>query len=144
MYSSAWSLPETTSLVAMLSLAWFLCGLMVGRNLPKADSRRGRPAKAPRAERSPQREDGAETAELYVGNLSFDSTEKDVQKMFERFGTVVSVRLIENKFNGKSKGYGFVEMGGRDQASAAIRNLNGKEVDGRKVVVSPAKSRPRG
>jgi RNA recognition motif-containing protein len=129
----------------MFSLAWFLCGLLIGRRLSRSDAAGVRPnrGRSDRDRGAAQRTPMPEGSELYVGNLSFDASEKDVEQMFGRFGKVVSVRLIENKFNGKSKGYGFVEMGSRDESAAAIRGLNGKEIDGRKIVVNPAKSRPR-
>ena len=81
--------------------------------------------------------------ELYVGNLSYDVDDKDLLTAFESYGKVVSGRIIQNRFNGKSKGYGFVEMADRDQALAAIRALNGKEIKGRRIVVNEAKSSPR-
>ena len=66
-----------------------------------------------------------------------------LKDLFGKSGSVVAVRLIENKFSGKSKGYAFLEMGTPEQAQAAIRSVNGKEFKGRKIVVSEAKSKSR-
>jgi RNA recognition motif-containing protein len=131
--------PEVVVLVAMFSLAWFLVGILVGRHLParKSASRRAR------ADRSPASSGDREPAELYVGNLSYDVDEKELHKVFSEYGKVQSVRLITNKFNGKSKGYGFVCMADRGGRDAAAKALNGKDLKGRRVVVNEAKSRPR-
>ncbi|OGV57690.1 MAG: hypothetical protein A2283_02890 [Lentisphaerae bacterium RIFOXYA12_FULL_48_11] len=66
-----------------------------------------------------------------------------MRKAFENYGKVASARIIKNKFNGKSRGYGFVEMPDRAQAMAAIRALNGNEIKGRRIVVNEAKSEAR-
>ena len=66
-----------------------------------------------------------------------------MRRAFETYGKVASARLIKNKFNGKSRGYGFVEMPDRGQAMAAIRALNGNEIKGRRIVVNEAKSEAR-
>ena len=63
--------------------------------------------------------------------------------MFSEFGKVASVRIIKNQYNGKSKGYGFVEMSSRNDAGSAVKSLNGKEHKGRKIVVNEAKTRSR-
>jgi len=86
---------------------------------------------------------GKEVIEIYVGNLSYDMSEKELLKCFEPYGKVLSARLIENKFNGKSKGYGFIEMINRPEAEAAVKALNGKEIKGRKMVANEAKTRAR-
>ena len=78
--------------------------------------------------------------ELYVGNLPYDVDEAELQKLFAEMGNVASARIIANRFNGKSKGYGFVEMADDADARAAMRSLNGREVRGRKLVVNEAKS----
>ena len=79
---------------------------------------------------------------IYVGNLSYQSTEDDVRKAFEAFGTVATVNIITDKYSGASKGFGFVEMPNREEATAAIDGLNGTDLDGRSINVSEA--RPRG
>jgi cold-inducible RNA-binding protein len=84
---------------------------------------------------------------IYVGNLSFEATEEDVQQVFEPFGKVESVKIIKDKYTGKSRGFGFVEMPSADEGKAAISGVNGKEVQGRAISVNEARPRaekPRG
>lgn len=84
---------------------------------------------------------------IYVGNLSFDVTEEDVQAAFEAFGKVESVKVIKDKYSGASRGFGFVEMASKDEGKAAIDGLNGKELKGRALNVNEARprtERPRG
>ena len=78
---------------------------------------------------------------LYVGNLSYGTTDSDLQRMFEEFGTVQSAQVIMDRESGRSKGFGFVEMGSDQEAQAAIKALNGKDVDGRALTVNEAKPR---
>jgi RNA recognition motif-containing protein len=78
---------------------------------------------------------------LYVGNLSYGTTDSDLQGMFEEFGTVQSAQVIMDRDTGRSKGFGFVEMGSDQEAQAAINALNGKDVDGRSLTVNEAKPR---
>jgi RNA recognition motif-containing protein len=78
---------------------------------------------------------------LYVGNLSFNTTEGDLQRLFEQAGRVVSCDLIVDKFTSKSRGFGFVEMGSQDDANKAISMFNGKDVDGRSLTVNEARPR---
>ena len=70
-------------------------------------------------------------------------TEKDLNKAFGEFGEVVSARVIKNRFSGKSKGFGFVELNGREEAAAAVRALNGKDFKGRRIVANEARSRSK-
>ncbi len=84
---------------------------------------------------------------IYVGNLSFDVTEEDVQGAFAAFGKVEIVKIIKDKYSGASRGFGFVEMPSKDEAQAAIAGLNGKELKGRALNVNEARprtERPRG
>jgi len=81
--------------------------------------------------------------EIYVGNLSYDMTETQMRKEFERYGTVKSARIISNRFNSKSKGYGFIEMLNRSEAEAAIKALHDKDIFGRKLRVNEAKNKSR-
>ena len=84
---------------------------------------------------------------IYVGNLSFEVSEEDVQAAFEAFGKVESVKVIKDKYSGASRGFGFVEMPSKDEAQAAISGLNGKELKGRALNVNEARpraERPRG
>ena len=84
---------------------------------------------------------------LYVGNLSFNTTEGELQRLFEQAGKVTSCNIIMDKFTNKSRGFAFVEMSTQDEANKAVATLNGKEVDGRALTVNearPREERPRG
>jgi RNA recognition motif-containing protein len=81
--------------------------------------------------------------ELYVGNLPYSTSKKDLTTIFSEYGTVVSVRMIENRSNGKPKGFGFVELENQSQAEKAIKGLSGTKIEERAIVVSEAKSRER-
>ncbi len=85
---------------------------------------------------------------LYVGNLSYHTTEDDLSSQFEQDGTVTSCDLVLDKFTSKSRGFAFVEMGTDEEAQKAAEMLNGQEVDGRALVVNEARPReergPRG
>ena len=76
---------------------------------------------------------------LYVGNLSYKLTEDQLRDAFEDFGSVVSVRMINDRETGRPRGFGFVEMADRDEGQNAIDSLNGQELDGRKLVVNEAR-----
>jgi RNA recognition motif-containing protein len=78
--------------------------------------------------------------EIYVGNLSYDLTEDILRKEFEAYGKVNSARIITNRFNNKSKGFGFVHMPNREEADAAIKGLFEKEILGRKLRCNEAKN----
>ena len=78
---------------------------------------------------------------IYVGNLSYEVTEEDLQQTFEAFGQVESVKIIKDRFSGESKGFGFVEMPARAEAQSAINDLNGREVKGRTLKVNEPRSR---
>ncbi len=78
---------------------------------------------------------------LYVGNLSYATSDSELQQMFEQFGTVQSAQIIMDRDSGRSKGFGFVEMGNDQEAQAAITGLNGKEVGGRSLTVNEARPR---
>lgn len=75
---------------------------------------------------------------IFVGNLSFEAKEEDVQRIFSAFGVVTSVTIVMEKKGGKSRGFGFVEMPDEQEAQGAIANLNGKEVLGRPINVMPS------
>ena len=82
---------------------------------------------------------------LYVGNLSYSVSSSDLEQLFAAHGSVTSAQVIEDRETGRSKGFGFVEMGTDDEAAAAISGLNGTEHDGRTLNVNEAKPRePRG
>ena len=76
---------------------------------------------------------------LYVGNLSYEAGEPELRELFGAYGTVDSVAVITDRETGRSKGFGFVEFGNDAEAQAAISGLNGKEVSGRALTVSPAR-----
>jgi len=81
---------------------------------------------------------------IYVGNLSYDATEDDLRQAFEAFGQVASVAVIKDRYTGRSRGFGFVEMSVDDEARTAINDLNGKEIKGRSVTVNEARPRSEG
>src|SRR6266436_3405810 len=81
---------------------------------------------------------------LYVGNLGYGVTDSDLTKLFEPHGTVESAQVIMDRDTGRSKGFGFVEMGSDQEAQAAIAALNGKEVDGRTLTVNEARPKTEG
>ncbi len=76
---------------------------------------------------------------LFVGNLSWDTTEESLKNFFAQVGNVVEVRIITDKFKGRSKGFGFVTMETEELAQQAMDQLNGKELDGRAIAVSEAR-----
>jgi RNA recognition motif-containing protein len=78
---------------------------------------------------------------IYVGNLSFNTSNNDLSDMFSEFGTVQSSNVIEDRETGRSRGFGFVEMSSKSEGEAAISALNGKEVEGRELKVNEAKPR---
>ncbi len=81
---------------------------------------------------------------LYVGNLPYSVADSDLQRLFEAHGSVVSAQVIMDRDTGRSKGFGFVEMGNDSEAQAAISALNGSEVDGRSLTVNEARPKPDG
>jgi RNA recognition motif-containing protein len=83
---------------------------------------------------------------LYVGGLSYDTTEETLKKTFAEVGTVETAVIINDRESGRSKGFGFVEMSTEDEAKKAIETFNGKELDGRSLIVNearPQEERPR-
>ena len=81
---------------------------------------------------------------LYVGNLAYGVSDSDLQQLFEPHGTVASAQVIMDRDTGRSKGFGFVEMGTDEEAQAAIAALNGHEVEGRALTVNEARPKPEG
>ncbi len=79
---------------------------------------------------------------IYIGNLSFSTTEETLTSLFSRFGEVDSANIIKDKVTGQSKGFGFVEMSDEKSADSAIAFLHQKEVDGRRIRVSVAEEKP--
>ena len=80
---------------------------------------------------------------IYVGNLNFNFGEDELKELFEKYGEVTSVKIITDKYSGRSKGFGFVEMADDASANQAIEELDGKEVSGRNVKVNMARERER-
>lgn len=78
---------------------------------------------------------------LYVGNLPYDTTNQDLQELFAKIGAVTSATIITDRYSGRSKGFGFVEMENDQDAEKAIKEINGTQIGGRSVVVSVAKPR---
>lgn len=78
---------------------------------------------------------------IYVGNLSYDVTSRELQELFEAYGQVTTVNIIKDKYSGRSKGFGFVEMASDTEGQSAIDGLNGKDIKGRAINVN--KARPR-
>ena len=81
------------------------------------------------------------STKLYVGNLSFNTSNEDLQELFGQAGTVESANIVEDRETGRSRGFGFIEMSSKEEAQTAIEQLNGKEVDGRSLTVNEAKPR---
>ena len=82
------------------------------------------------------------TQNLFVGNLSYDTTEETLRTLFAEFGQIESARLITDRYTGRSKGFAFVEMSTEHAAEEAIGGLNSRQVDGREIKVEKANSRP--
>lgn len=76
---------------------------------------------------------------LYVGNLSYKLSENELREAFEEFGSVVSVRMVNDRETGRPRGFGFVEMSDNEEGQNAIDALNGQELAGRKLVVNEAR-----
>lgn len=79
------------------------------------------------------------STKLYVGNLLYESTEDDLKNLFAQVGNVVSATIIRFRDSGRSKGFGFVEMGSEEEAKKAIETFHGQDFKGRKMVVSEAR-----
>ena len=80
-------------------------------------------------------------SKLYVGNLSYNTTSSDLEQLFNQHGQVQSAEVISDRATGRSKGFGFVQMGSDEEAQAVIAALNGQEHDGRALTVNEAKPR---
>jgi RNA recognition motif-containing protein len=83
-----------------------------------------------------------EGMKLYVGNLSYNTSEEDLRKAFEAFGTIETMTLVADKYTGQSKGFAFVEMSSKDEAQAAKSSLNGSLLGERTIKVDEARPRP--
>lgn len=145
---------DTACAAVILAVAAFLLGMVVmcalcrlvrpcgkkracggdSRQVKKDDSNR------PFEKRKPHPAPADGSVEIYVGNLSYEMSEDQLRKEFEAFGKVGLVRIVTNRINGKSKGFGFVQMPVRAEAEAAISALNDKELLGRKLRCNEAKN----
>ncbi|MFO7809888.1 MAG: RNA-binding protein [Candidatus Delongbacteria bacterium] len=81
---------------------------------------------------------------IYAGNLSYKTTDEDLRKTFEQFGKVDSAEVVKDKIDGRSKGFGFVEMPSDEEAVIAIRELDGTELHGRNVKINESRPKPQG
>ncbi len=138
--------PHAIGALVGAAVVSFLIGFFLGRR------GKGTPAKKPQQQQKrretrrearpsePRQPIPAGSVEIYVGNLSYDLTEPQLRAAFEAFGTVATARIVTNKFNDKSKGYGFVVMPNRPEAEAAIAAMSEKEVLGRKMRVNEARN----
>ena len=80
---------------------------------------------------------------IYVGNMSYNTSEDTLRQLFAQYGEVASVNVITDRYTGRAKGFGFVEMATDDAARAAMAALNGRDVDGRQLKVNEANDKPR-
>jgi len=97
-------------------------------------------AERPFEKRNPHPAPADGSIEIYVGNLSYDFTEDQLRQTFEKYGQVNSARIVTNRYNNKSKGFGFVHMPNRAEADAACAALNDAEIGGRKIKCNEAKN----
>ena len=79
---------------------------------------------------------------LFIANLSYGVTSEELQATFEECGSVVSAQVVTDRETGRSRGFGFVEMGSADEGQSAIKTLNGRSLKGREILVKPAESKP--
>ena len=116
------------------------CGCKTAKTAPMQRHAPMRRDDQPFEKRKPHPAPADGSVEIYVGNLSYDMTEEQLRQEFEAFGKVNSVRLVMNRFNGKSKGFGFIQMPNRDEAERACAAINDKEIMGRRVKCNEAKN----
>jgi len=126
-------------LLPLMSLAWFLAGLLLGMRL--RGGRRGSGGAG--ASAGGGGGGRVHTPEIYVGGLADDTTEADIRKAFDRFGQVKDVRVVNSRADGTNRVFAFITMGGVDQAQAAVDGMNGQSLKGSQVIVSEARSRRR-
>jgi len=110
------------------------------KSCKKSEKKAQKKEEKPFEKRKPHPAPADGSVEIYVGNLSYDMTEDQLRKEFEVYGKVGSARLITNRYNGKSKGFGFVQMPNRAEADKAVSALNDKDIMGRKMKCNEAKN----
>lgn len=134
----------TLAILAFIAGAVFMCILCkllrkpcssgtCRKKMKKGDER-------PFEKRKPHPAPADGSVEIYVGNLSYDMTEEQLAGEFKKFGKVNSVRLVMNRYTGKSKGFGFIQMPNRDEAEKACAALNDKDILGRRIKCNEAKN----
>jgi RNA recognition motif-containing protein len=89
-------------------------------------------------------EEALMATKLFVGNLPYDTQEEELKELFARFGTAQSIKVIKDKYTGRSRGFAFVEMTSPDEAQRAIQDLNGHRIGERAIVVNEAKNQEPG
>jgi RNA recognition motif-containing protein len=127
---------------AAFGLAWFFVGMLAGYRM-RTEKKSGKKSGDKKKATGGKKRRSHKGVELYVGNIPYSMNEKELARTFEQHGKVNSARVIKNRFNGKSKGFGFVEMGSKAEAEEAAQALDGSDVKGRKVVVNEAKSKAK-
>ena len=132
-------------MVVMCLLCKLFCPCGAKKSCKKENKENKKPQAAKKEEkpfekRKPHPAPADGSVEIYVGNLSYDMTEDQLRKEFEAYGAVNSARLITNRYNGKSKGFGFVQMPNREEAEKAVAALNDKDIMGRKMKCNEAKN----
>ena len=130
----------TLPIIVVIALVTFIAGIGVGKLTARPATGKQKTKRLAGKGRNNVKDNAVE---LYVGNLPYATTEKELIKAFERFGRVLSVRLIEDRHDGRPKGFGFVEMESMRTANAAIKAMHGKGFKGRDLVVNEARSRAR-
>ena len=127
-------------MVAMCVLCKLFCPCGKKGSCKKQDKKQKKGEEKPFEKRKPHPAPADGSVEIYVGNLSYDMTEDQLRETFAAYGKVNSARLITNKYNGKSKGFGFVQMPVRAEAEKAVAALNDKDIMGRKMKCNEAKN----
>ena len=137
--------PHAIAAVAGALVVGFVAGRLTkrckwaGKKHHECDQRRRERQPVPRKE-SARQPVPAGSVEIYVGNLSYDLTDDALKALFTEYGAVASARIVTNRFNGKSKGFGFVVMPNREEAEKAIAAYSEKDYMGRKMRVNEAKN----
>jgi len=126
--------------MVVMCLVCKICCPCGKKSCKKPEKKQAKKSDKPFEKRKPHPAPADGSVEIYVGNLSYDMTEDQLRKEFEAYGTVGSARLITNRYNGKSKGFGFVQMPNRDEADKAVAALNDKDIMGRKMKCNEAKN----